>query len=179
MSPSWNTPETAVVAIDDLLALLMSGYTVELVPLDLIGPDRAVLRLTRQDGDATDQREVRIATMRGLAGGISELRRQALGHDGEPAGQLDGRTTPADAGLPLGLMAAIFGVSDPSGPNRLGDDSAPRSVRPTDPAAMAAAIASALRPAWVGSVIPDRDDESGPDPGDAPEDSSEVAPGVR
>lgn len=150
MSPSWITPETAVELVEDLLALLMSGYTVELVPLDLIGPDRATLRLTSEDGSAIKPREVRISSMRGLGGGIRQLRVLALGED-EPA---DDEAKPADsprAGLSLGLMAAMFGMDPVPGStvDPIAETGAGRSVRPTNAAAMAGAIAAALRPASV------------------------------
>ncbi len=149
MSPSWITPKAAVATIEDLLALLMSGYTVELTPLDLLGPDRAVLRLRQQQGEATEGHEVRIATMRGLATGIRALRVLALGND-----DLADDEAPGNAGsnghttLPLGLMAAMMGMGSGSGhlagsPEESGSS---KQVRATNPAGMADAIAAALRP---------------------------------
>ena len=153
MSPSWITPETAVATIEDLLALLMSGYTVELVPLDLIGTDRALLRLTGQDGEAIEPHEVRIATMRGLGDGIRNLREMALGSDDSADERNDTGTTGDAGGLPLGLMAAMMGMGSgvPAG-----ETDGPKQVRKTDPAAMAEAITAAMRPA---RPMPSQDNE--------------------
>ena len=163
MSPGWITPESAVATIEDLLALLMSGYTVELVPLDLIGPDRALLRLTGQDGDASEPHEIRIATMRGLGDGVRQLRQLALGAD-DPDDVRPAAAAAGDSGgLPLGLMAAMMGMGSGSPAGAAGsasDADRPKQVRRTDPAAMAAAITAALRPA---RPMPDVDGE--PDSG--------------
>ncbi len=147
MSPSWITPETAVATIEDLLALLMSGYTVELVPLDLIGPDRALLRLTGQDGDAIAPHEVWIATMRGLGDGVRQLRELALGADDAGDERPDSVSANQAGGLPLGLMAAMMGMGGSVPAGSTGEAEQPKQVRKTDPAAMADAITAALRPA--------------------------------
>ena len=163
MSPSWITPDTAVELVEDLLALLMSGYTVEMVPLDLIGPDRAALRLTGEDGAVIEPREVRITSMRGLGTGIRQLRVLALGEDDEagvnPA-PVD--STSAGAGLPLGLMAAMFGMDQvPGGATDQVTETRPGgSVRPTNAAAMADAIAAAIRPASVAATPARQKDQS-------------------
>ncbi len=149
MSPSWITPEMAVATIEDLLALLMSGYTVELVPLDLIGPDRALLRLTGPHGEGIEPHEIRIATMRGLGDGVRQLRKMALGADDHDDRPSTGVTSDA-GGLPLGLMAAMMGMGGgiPAGAaGSSGEADQPRQVRSTNPAAMAEAITAALRPA--------------------------------
>ena len=39
MTPNRPVSESAVSTIEDLLALVADGYTVEVVPLDLLGPD--------------------------------------------------------------------------------------------------------------------------------------------
>ena len=150
MSPSWITPETAVETIEDLLALLMSGYTVELIPLDLLGPDRAVLRLRQQQGESTEGHEVRIATMRGLATGIRELRILALDNDDLAEDEAPGNArSEGSTPLPLGLMAAMMGMASGSGDlaGSPGESGSPKRVRATNPAGMADAIAAALRPA--------------------------------
>ncbi len=156
MSPSWITPDTAVETFEDLLALLMSGYTVELIPLDLLGPDRAVLRLGQQHGAAIAPHEVRIATMRGLAGGIRALRVMALGSDDLADDEALG-IAGSDEGTTLGLMAAMMGMgsgsSDPEGMS--GASGSPKQVRATNPAGMAEAIAAAIRPAWVAPDAPE------------------------
>ena len=160
MSPSWITPETAVETIEDLLALLMSGYTVELIPLDLLGPDRAVLRLRQQQGEATEGHEVRIATMRGLAAGIRALRVLALGNDDLAEDEAErGMKTDASASLPLGLMAAMMGMGSGSGdlagsPEESGSS---KQVRAANPAGMADAIAAALRPP---RTLPDANEDT-------------------
>lgn len=150
MSPSWITPETAVATIEDLLALLMSGYTVELVPLDLIGPDRALLRLTGPHGEGIEPHEVRIATMRGLGDGVRQLRQLALGADDPDDVRPSTGVTSDAGGLPLGLMAAMMGMGGGIPAGAAGSSSEtdqPRQVRSTNPAAMAEAITAALRPA--------------------------------
>ena len=156
MSPSWITPETAVATIEDLLALMMSGYTVELVPLDLIGPDRALLRLTGQDGDAIAPHEVRIATMRGLGDGIRQLRELALGADDSADDRPSTEATSDAGGLPLGLMAAMMGMGGGVPAGSAGEAEQPKQVRATNAAAMAEAITAALRPA---RPMPDADGE--------------------
>lgn len=161
MSPSWITPETAVETIEDLLALLMTGYTVELIPLDLLGPDRAVLRLGQQHGEAITQHEVRIATMRGLAVGIRELRVMALGSDDLADDQVEsGTRSDASASLSLGMLAAMMGMGSESGDSTTPSDAAgsPKQVRATNPAGMAEAIGAALRPARVAPDSPGEPD---------------------
>lgn len=154
MSASWVTPATAVAAVEDLLALMLSGYTVELVPLDLIGPDRAVLRLTALHGEPVDPHEVRVASMRGLGAGIRDLRRLALGDDAEESGvepSADPAAPPAGQGdaLSMGLMAALMGMGDPGA--ALGQETGGRRVAPASAAAMADAIAATIRPGRITS----------------------------
>lgn len=165
MSPGWTTPETAAEVIDDLLALLMSGYTVELVPMDLIGPDRAACRVTHQHGEAIAPSEIRIGSLRELADGLRQLRSTALGSNDEPAGESTTGSNRTAAELPLGLMAAMMGMGE--APGLTGETNAGRSVQPADPVAMAAAIATAIRPARVTTDDPppgsDVDPETDPD----------------
>lgn len=167
MSASWVTPATAVAAVEDLLALMLSGYTVELVPLDLIGPDRAVLRLTALHGEPVDPHEVRVASMRGLGAGIRDLRRLALGDDADEPGvepSADPAAPQAGRGdaLPMGLMAALMGMGDPGAAP--GQETGGRRVAPASAAAMADAIAATIRPGRITSGPRAGDQIAGPAP---------------
>jgi hypothetical protein len=172
MSPSWTSPETAVALVEDLLALMMGGYTVEIVPLDLIGPDRAILRLSSLHGEPFGPEEVRVSTVRELPAGIRQLRVIALGDEPAPtASEAD-----QDASR-LQVMSAMLGMG------RFGDVPGDRPVphQPAsgepDPAAAARPDIGAMAEAIAAAIRPPRVHTDGPRPATGPGEGDTGAPG--
>ncbi|HEV2529496.1 MAG TPA: hypothetical protein VGT61_13700 [Thermomicrobiales bacterium] len=152
MTPNRPVPESAVSALEDLLALVSAGYTVEVVPLDLLGPDRAIIRTTSRHGEPIDPMEVRVPSLRAVPGGIRDLRVTVTGEAGDTLGTQPG---PATDEARLGMMAAMFGIGDPemmTSPEPMAGERRP------DTAAMAEAIFGVMRPARVEPAATPPDD---------------------
>ncbi len=129
-------------ALAALVALVSDGYSLEVVPLDLIGPDRVVLRVTARHGEPMDPVEVRVPSLRAVPEGLRELGRIMSGTE---AGEDDTDVVrPAMDEARLGMMAAMFGMGDVGGATPR-----PSGERRPDTAAMAQAIFGTMRPARV------------------------------
>ena len=104
--------------------------------------------MTHQHGTAVEPVDLRIASLREVADGLRHIRAAAMGSDEEPDSAASGPLgSPAD--LPLGMLAAMMALGDlAANPDAAASD---RPGRPTNPTAMAGAIAAALRPARLAT----------------------------